>query len=92
MFNRESDHTLTCGQLQSTEIPEEKWQQVSMDFTTDLQKTPSGVDSIMTVIDKATRMTHVIPCTKETTVAQTTQLYWINVAKLHGLPRCIYTD
>ena len=27
-----SDHTLTRGQLQSTEIPEEKWQQVSIDL------------------------------------------------------------
>ena len=45
-----NDHTLTCGQLQSTEIPEEKWQQVSIDFITDLEETSSGVDSIMTVI------------------------------------------
>ena len=59
-----SDHTLTCDQLQSTEIPEEKWQQVSIDFITDFPETSSGVDSIMPVIDKATRMTHVIPCSK----------------------------
>ena len=60
---KKSDHTLTRGQLQSTEIPEEKWQQVSIDFITDLPEAPSGVDSIMTMINKATRMTHVIPCT-----------------------------
>ena len=87
-----SDHTLTHGQLQSTEIPEEKWQQVSIDFITDLPETPSGVDSIMTVINEATRMTHVIPCTKTITAAQIAQLYWRHVAKLHGIPRCIYTD
>ena len=86
------DHTLTRGQLQSTEIPEEKWQQVSIDFITDLPETPSGVDSIMTVIDKATRMTHVIPCTKTITAAQIAQLSWRHVAKLHGIPRCIYSD
>ena len=69
-----SDHTLTRGQLQSTETPEDKWQQVSIDIITDLPKTPSGVDSIMTVIDKATRMTHVIPCTKTITATQIAQL------------------
>ena len=37
-------------------------------------------------------MTHVIPCTKTITAAQTTQLYWRHVAKLHGIPRCIYMD
>ena len=46
----------------------------------------------MTVIDKATRMTHVIPCSETVTVAETARLYWRYVGKLHGIPRCIYTD
>ena len=46
----------------------------------------------MTVIDKATRRTHVIPCSKTITAAETARLYWRYVAKLHGIPRCIYTD
>ena len=87
-----SDHTLTRGQLQNTEIPKEKWQQVSIDFITNLPETSSGVDSIMTAIDKATRMTHVIPCSKTVTAAETARLYWRYVAKLYGIPRCIYTD
>ena len=87
-----SDYTLTRGQLQSTETSEEKWQKVSTDFITDFPETPSGIDSIMTVIDKATRMTHVIPCTETIIALQTAQLYWRHVAKLHGIPRCIYTD
>ena len=70
-----SDHTLMRDHLQSTEIPEEKWQQVSIDFITDLPETSSGVDSIMTVIDKATRMTHVIPFSKIITIAETIRLY-----------------
>ena len=70
-----SDHTLTRGQLQSTEIPEKKWQQVTIDVITNLPKTSSGVDSIMTVIDKAPRMTHIIPCSKTVKAAETTWLY-----------------
>ena len=66
---------LTRGQLQSTKIPEEKWQQISIDFITDLPETSSGVDSIMTIIDKATRMTHVIPCNKTVTIAEIARLY-----------------
>ena len=87
-----SDHTLTRGQLQSKEIPEEKWQQVCIDFITDLPETSTGVNSIMILIVKATRMTHVIPCSKTITAAETARLYWRYVAKLHGIPRCIYTD
>ena len=41
-LDEKSDHTLTRGQLQSTEIPEEKWQQVSIGFITDFPETSSG--------------------------------------------------
>ena len=87
-----SDHILTCGQLQSSEIPKEKWQQISIDFITDLPKTSNGVDSIMIVIDKATRMTHTVPYSKTVIAAETTRLYWRYVAKLYGIPGCIYAD
>ena len=70
-----SEHTLTRGQLRSTEIPEGKWQQVSIDFIADLPETSSGVDSMMTVIDEATRMTHVILCNKAVTAAEIARLY-----------------
>ena len=56
-----SEYTLMRDELESTEIPEEKWQQVGIDFITDFPETSSGVDSIMTVIDITTRMTPVIP-------------------------------
>ena len=80
------------GQLQSIEIPEEKWQQVSINFITDLLETSSRVDSIMTVIDKATKMTHIILCNEAVIAAKIARLYWRYVAKLHGIPRYIYTD
>ena len=51
-------------------------EQVSIDAITDLLKTATGVDSIMTVIDKPTRITHVIPCSKTITKAEITCLYW----------------
>ena len=64
------------GQLQSIEIPEEKWQQVSINFITDLLETSSRVDSIMTVIDKATKMTHIILCNEAVIAAKIARLYW----------------
>ena len=55
-------------------------------FITDFPKTSSGGDSIMTVIDKATQIIHVVLCNKIVTVAETAQLYWRYVVKLHGRP------
>ena len=49
-------------------------------------------DSILTVIDKATRMVHLIPCKKPVTAAETAKLYWDQVVKLHGVPRILYSD
>ena len=65
-----SDHTLSKGQLQNPELPVRKWQDVSIDFVTDLPVVNS-FDSIVTVIDKATRMTHLIRCSKTVTAQKT---------------------
>ena len=46
----------------------------------------------MTVIDKATRMVHLIPCRETVDATKTAELFLIHVVKLHGIPRCIYSD
>ena len=59
-----SDHTLSKGKLQSTQIPETKWSEISIDFVTHLPKSSRNRDSILIVVDKATRMVHLAPCSK----------------------------
>ena len=87
-----TDHTLGRGVLQSTSIPEKKWSEVSLDFITDLPVTKGKKDSILTVVDKATRMVHLIPCRKTTTAAEAAKMYWDNIVKLHGVPTVLYSD
>ena len=74
-----TDHTLGRGVLQSTSIPEKKWSEVSLDFITDLPVTKDKKDSILTVVDKATRMVHLIPCRKTTTAAEAAKMFWDNI-------------
>ena len=69
-------HTQRKGSLQSLAIPEAKWQEVSVDFITDLPTSSDGEDSIMTVVDRATKMVHLIPCKKTTTAGEAARLYW----------------
>ena len=40
------EHQKPSGRLQSLEIPEWKWDSISMDFVVGLPKTPRGLDSI----------------------------------------------
>ena len=60
-----SDHTLAKGKLQSTQIPEDKWSEISIDFITDLPLTANRRDTILVTVDKATRMVHLAPCRKK---------------------------
>ena len=87
-----SDHTQKKGSLQSLTIPEVKWQEVSIDFVTDLPAEGDAEDSIMTVVDRATKMVHLIPCKKTTTAGEAARLYWQHVVKLHGVPWAIHTN
>ena len=87
-----SDHTLSKGKLQSTHIPESKWSEISIDFVTDLPVSSRNRDSILVIVDKATRMVHLAPCSKTINATDTGKLLWNTVVKLHGIPRVIYSD
>ena len=70
MPTKKRDHALTRVQLQNMNILVEKCQEVSIDFVTHLPDASDRINSIMTVIDKATRMTHLIHCNKFISAAQ----------------------
>ena len=70
-----TDHTLRKGSLQSLVLPEAKWQEVSIDFIMDLPDSGYEEDSIMTVVDRVTKMVHLIPCKKTTTTSEAAWLY-----------------
>ena len=66
------DHTLQKGTLQSLTLPEVKWSEVSIDFIMDLPAIGGIEDSIMTIVDRATKMVHLIPCKKTLTADEAT--------------------
>ena len=87
-----SDHQLAKGKLTSTQISEEKWKEISIDFITDLPMSAGNKDTVLTIVDKAMRMVHLVPCRKNITAVATAKLLWQNVVKLHGIHRAIYSD
>jgi hypothetical protein len=56
-----------AGKLQPMPVPEGKWESVGMDFITGLPCTKEGYDSIMVVIDRLSKMVHLIPTTTSVT-------------------------
>ena len=87
-----SGHQLAKGKLTSTQILEENWKQISIDFITDLPMTSGNKDAMLTIVDKTTRMVYFVPCRKNITVVATARLLWNHVVKLHGVPRALYSD
>ena len=70
-----AEHQLVRGQLQSLQILEEKWKEVSLDFVTDLPRADNGDNVVLNVIDRATRMVHCIPCKKTITASHIAKVY-----------------
>ncbi|GJR39003.1 putative reverse transcriptase domain-containing protein [Tanacetum coccineum] len=58
-------NTLKPSRLaQQPEIPEWKWEKVTMDFVSGLPRTPSGYDSIWVIVDRLTKSAHFLPMKK----------------------------
>jgi hypothetical protein len=80
------------GLLQPMPIPDTPWSVVTMDFITDLPPTDNGHDALLVVVDKLTKMSHLVPCRKALSAEQFAPLYLANVVKLHGFQEIIITD
>ena len=74
------------------DAPERAWSDVSMDFISGLPKTARGHDAILTVVDRLTKYTHIIPTTVSATAQDVASLFFANVYAYHGLPRTIVSD
>ena len=79
------------GLLESNEAPDRLWKSISVDFMTDLPKS-DGYDTILVVIDRLTKMSHFIPCSKDLDTEQFANLFMKEIVRLHGLPPNIITD
>ena len=69
-----------------------KWECISMDFVTGIPKVTGGFDSIFVIVDKLTKITHIIPMKTTSTVADIAHLFVKEIIKLHGLPARIISD
>nr|GEU41267.1 putative reverse transcriptase domain-containing protein [Tanacetum cinerariifolium] len=53
-----AEHQKPSGMLVQPEIPQWKWDNITMDFVTKLPKTQSGNDTIWVVVDRLTKFVH----------------------------------
>ncbi|KAK2414896.1 hypothetical protein QL285_037431 [Trifolium repens] len=86
------EHQRPAGMLQSLDIPEWKWDSISMDFITGLPKTRRKHDSIWVIVDRLTKSAHFLPVRTTDTAAKLTDIYIAEIVRLHGIPSSIVSD
>ncbi|CAI7798028.1 unnamed protein product [Closterium sp. NIES-53] len=78
--------------LQPLPVPEQPWQVVSLDFITGLPPTNAGHDAILVVIDKFSKMGHLIPTHTTAHTEETAQLFLKHIISQHGIPTTLISD
>jgi hypothetical protein len=63
-----------------------------MDLITDLPETPDGHDSVVVIVDRLSKMTHMAPCTKTISSTKLAALFAREVTRLHGFQKSIVMD
>ena len=53
-----AEHQRSHGKLQPLEVPMWKWEQITMDFVTNLSMTVKGFDAIWFIGDRLTKIAH----------------------------------
>nr|GEV46957.1 putative reverse transcriptase domain-containing protein [Tanacetum cinerariifolium] len=56
-----AEHQKPSGFLVQHEIPQWKWDNITMDFVTKLPRTSSGYDTIWVIVDRLTKSAHFLP-------------------------------
>ncbi|MCO5566566.1 hypothetical protein L7F22_020243 [Adiantum nelumboides] len=69
-----------------------KWECISMDFFTGLPKTTGNYDSIFVIVDKLTKVAHLITVKQTATAADIAQVFVKEIVRLHGIPARIISD
>ncbi len=79
--------------LQPLGIPNYPWEIVGIDYVTDLPKSGTyGYTAIFIMVCHLTNMAHFVPCHKEITAEESTDLFINNCYRLHRVPKVIVSD
>src|SRR3990170_215691 len=87
-----AEHQKPYGKLQQLDIPEWKWDHITMDFVTKLPRTPRSSDMIWVVVDQLTKSAHFLATRETAPLEKLAKLYVDEVVSKHGIPLSIVSD
>nr|GFA12647.1 reverse transcriptase domain-containing protein [Tanacetum cinerariifolium] len=80
------------GLLVQPEIPQWKWDNITMDFVTKLPKSSQGYDTIWVVVDRLTKSAIFTPMREIDSMEKQARMYLKVVVSRHGIPVSVICD
>lgn len=73
-------------------MPHTAWQTINIDFALGRPKISKKHDSKLAVVDRFSKMTHFIPCSKTSYASRVVRLFFDEVVRLCELPKAIVSN
>ncbi|GJR44905.1 putative reverse transcriptase domain-containing protein [Tanacetum coccineum] len=87
-----AEHKRPSGLLVQPEIPQWKWDNITMDFVTKLPKSSQGYDTIWVIVDRLTKSAIFMPMRETDPMDKLARMYLKEVVTKHGIPVSIICD
>ena len=89
------DRNKRKGLIVSLSLPEHPWQSISIDWLTkvpSIARDDEDYNTSLVVVDRLTKMVHLIPSNENETSPQSAHLLLTQVFRYHGFPTSIHSD
>nr|GEV42981.1 putative reverse transcriptase domain-containing protein [Tanacetum cinerariifolium] len=86
VFKGQSRIPKPFGLLVQPEIPQWKWDNITMDFITKIPRKPSGYDTIWVIVDRLIKFAYFLPIRENDPMDKLAKLYLKEVVTRHGIP------
>ncbi|GJY44452.1 E3 ubiquitin protein ligase MIEL1 [Tanacetum coccineum] len=86
MSTVETEHQRPSGLLKQPEIPEWKWDRITMDFITKLPRSSCGYDTIWVIVDRLTKSSHFLAIREDYKMEKLSRVYIDEIVARHGVP------
>nr|GEY82575.1 putative reverse transcriptase domain, ribonuclease H-like domain, aspartic peptidase domain protein [Tanacetum cinerariifolium] len=87
-----AEHQKPSGLLAQPEIPEWKWEKITIDFIIKLPKTTNGYDTIWVIVNLLTKYVHFLPMRENDPMEKLVKLYMKEVFTQRGVPVSIISN